>query len=1711
VQRAPTADHLAASRSSTTDRGAAPRRPALLRLLCLLALLLPALLVAAPVAAQSDTTGPVISNVQATTAIVGGGNHSITVTWTTDEPATSQLLYGAADSSVDSALVTSHTVIVAGLMPGTTYDYRVKSADAAGNTTTSSSLLITTAPTTVPVVTNVQVTNITETSATVTWTTNIASDGWVILNGSVKGTHSAPVTSHSVPLVDLAPATTYTYMVRSWASSPPGGGYSYHRTFTTAGAADTTAPSVVSRSPAPDATDVDPGVGISITFDEQIGEVQSKRFAVTTAGGEPITGNTNQSADGKTLFFDPAAPLPAATVFTVAVTQIADLNGNAAADVSWSFSTESTAGGSSMGVDTAGPVVSNVQATTAIVGGGNHSITVTWTTDEPATSQLLYGASSSPVSSALVTSHSVTVANLPSGTTFDYRVRSADELENTTTSASALITTAPAGVPVVTNVQVTNVTETSATVTWTTNIPSDSTVFVNGGNEAFLPAMVTSHSVPISGLASGTTYSYTVRSFASTPPGGGYSYAKSFTTGGVPDTTAPAVVSRSPAAGATGVDAGVDISVTFNERLREIQSQRFTVRTASGDAVTGNTNGSADGKTLVFDPAAPLFAGTAYTATVTLIADVNGNQAADVSWSFTVAGVADTTAPTIVARSPVNLEQNVAPDTVVSITFSEPVTGANGQNIQLRGDFDIVVPATVSMPAGSLTATITPSAPLTGGVYYRVLVRNIKDAVGNTMPTEDWDFRTSCPCPGISVFSNYAGTPPTGNAGGPIELGAKFRSSSGGYIIGVRFYRPAGSTGEYVGNLWAGDDVPDCRWPAACTGTLLASAPFTGTEAGWQTATFSTPVHIEANRIYVTSYFAPNGVHAYAPQQYRLTQPWSRTPLTILADGAAGGNGLYRVGSSGFPTSSYNSSNYWADVVFMTTPPPDTRAPRLVDRGPIQGATDVWPGSGVAAVFDEQIDASTAVLTLRDADGAIVPGSLSVAQGHGGISLIPASLLKLATTYTATASAADFSGNAAAPESWSFSTSSCPCTLFDDTATPAVPSVGPGGPIEVGVKFQSAIDGYVTGMRFYKGAGNTGTHVGHLWSRTGTLLATATFSGESPTGWQQVSFSPAVAVTADTTYVASYFLPNGGYAHSGGGWRGWRGPLTTLLPSSEGASGVYRIGSSGFPTSSYNNNNYWADVVFSDTLPPDNTAPTIIARAPAAGSDGAGLGAAVAATFSEPIQPSTLAFTLRTAGGAAVAAQVAYDAATNTATLAPSSPLALGTGYTAEVSGARDTAGNVIATHSWSFSTPACPCTLFADAATPAGFAGAGGGYELGVKFATDVDGYVTGVRFYKGAGNTGTHVGRLWSASGQLLASATFTNEGATGWQAVAFEPAVAVTAGQTYTASYNVPVGGYAYDAGYFTSPVARGPLRATDAGNGVYGGAGQFPQSSYNRANYWVDVVFRTTPPPDVTAPRLVSRSPAAGATDAGTRSEVEATFSEPVDAGSIAMVLKDAGGAVLPSTAGYDAATRVVFLLQPTPELTVGATYTVEVSGARDAAGNVMAPESWSFTVATCPCAFFDAGDMPAVTDVSGGGALELGMQFLVTTDGFVTGVRYYRGSNSPGDHVVSLWERGTGLRLASAPVPSTAAGWQTVTFATPVAVSSTQPHGYVVSYFAPQGGFAYSPGFVGTTLSSGPLFHSGSVGDGYYHIGWSAMPTTPYSNNYWVSPVFDTAP
>jgi hypothetical protein len=211
---------------------------------------------------------------------------------------------------------------------------------------------------------------------------------------------------------------------------------------------------------------------------------------------------------------------------------------------------------------------------------------------------------------------------------------------------------------------------------------------------------------------------------------------------------------------------------------------------------------------------------------------------------------------------------------------------------------------------------------------------------------------------------------------------------------------------------------------------------------------------------------------------------------------------------------------------------------------------------------------------------------------------VPAAPLTAASVYTVRVHGGsidprvkDLAGNAlAVDDTWIFTTGTagCPCSIWDPaSAVPAIPDAGDGSAVELGVKFRSDIDGFITRLRFYKSAANTGPHVANLWASDGTLLGSATFTSETASGWQEVTFATPVPIAAHTNYVASYNTASGHYSVTRNYFTsaGTDAPPLHALPSATSVNGVFRYGASAFPTASYMDTNYWIDVVFATTVP----------------------------------------------------------------------------------------------------------------------------------------------------------------------------------------------------------------------------------------------------------------------------------------------------------------------------------------------------------------------------------------------------------------------------------------------------------------------------------------------------------------------------------------------
>jgi hypothetical protein len=267
---------------------------------------------------------------------------------------------------------------------------------------------------------------------------------------------------------------------------------------------------------------------------------------------------------------------------------------------------------------------------------------------------------------------------------------------------------------------------------------------------------------------------------------------------------------------------------------------------------------------------------------------------------------------------------------------------------------------------------------------------------------------------------------------------------------------------------------------------------------------------------------------------------------------------------------------------------------------PVDGQTSVPPGAGVSAVFNEAVQGGSVQFSLTPS----VTGSVTYDSTTRTATFQPSSALAWNTTYTVRVSGAkDVAGNTmASAVTWSFTTArqqtpgTCPCSIWADSALPQNANINDPNSVELGVRFTADVNGTISGIRFYKGPADTGTHTGSLWSTDGTRLATATFSGESAAGWQEVHFSTPVAVTANTTYVASYLAPNGHYAADSDAFAG-KGVDSPPLHALQ-SGGAYAYGSGGFPANT-STANYWVDVVFTPTAPlqPNQTPSTAAATA----------------------------------------------------------------------------------------------------------------------------------------------------------------------------------------------------------------------------------------------------------------------------------------------------------------------------------------------------------------------------------------------------------------------------------------------------------------------------------------------------------------------------------
>jgi Domain of unknown function (DUF4082)/Fibronectin type III domain/Bacterial Ig domain len=801
------------------------------------------------------------------------------------------------------------------------------------------------------------------------------------------------------------------------------------------------------------------------------------------------------------------------------------------------------------------------------------------------------------------------------------------------------------------------------------------------------------------------------------------------------------------------------------------------------------------------------------------------------------------------------------------------------------------------------SSTSTIIKELADGTSYSFVV-TATNAIGTSPPSTSSNAIT----PQDTIF-DFA-TPAIVDSGDPssTEVGVKFTSELAGTITGIRFYKSQANTGTHIGSLWSSSGAllasatfigeSASGWQQVNFSTpvtinqnttyvaayLAPKGHYSDTPSAFATAGLSNPpLQALSNAVSANGVFTYSSTSTFPSSTSNATNYWVDvdfvpTPLpdqvtnVSATEGPQSATVTWSAPASGGPVTTYTVTPYIGSeaqpATTVTGSPPATsatvkglkggttytftvQASNANGAGPVSAQSNAVTPTGSStpsAPSGATASAATSQAFLTWSPPAseggtpitgytVTPyiGSSAQTPLHVNGSETSAIITGLANgtsyTFTVAASNAVGEGSPSAPSN----AVTAQNTIFDFT-TPATIDSGDSTSVEVGVKFTSDVYGAVTGIRFYKASPNTGVHVGSLWTANGKLLASATFSNETVSGWQQVSFSAPVAVLPNTTYVAAYLAPKGHYSLTSPAFTtsGVDNPPLHAVAASTSPNGVYTYtGTGAFPSSTFNASNYWVDATFTPY-----PAPGAVTNVSAT----AGLGSATV-TWTPPASGgpvTTYTVTPYIGSEAQPATTVTGSPPATSATISGLTP---GTSYTFKVQ-----ASNPAGSGPTSESNAVIPQESIFNFATPATIdSGDSHSTELGVKFSSEVAGTVTGIRFYKASTNTGTHIGSLWSSSGTLLASATFTNESASGWQQVNFSTPVTIAPNTTYVAGYLAPKGHYSdTSSGFASAGVSNPPLQALAnslSANGVYAysSSSTFPTSTFNATNYWVDVNF------------------------------------------------------------------------------------------------------------------------------------------------------------------------------------------------------------------------------------------------------------------------------
>jgi hypothetical protein len=352
---------------------------------------------------------------------------SARIQWSTDRVSDTKVAYGTSSNNYQAAQayqaaqVTSHSIELSNLQPGTTYYYRARWTDDDGNTGQSAELQFKTQP--APIVSDAAISNINLNSATLGFTTQAATRAKIYYGtstafGSLTTVNtSTDLSSYTTQLTDLADGTKYFYRINTVDSS----GYEYDGSV----ASFTTLPRPRIENLVRAQIEGEPSSTQKITWTTNVPASSEVAYSPTGTPQEVAV-----TSELKTQHEMIIRGLSDDTLYTW-LARSRDALGNVAVSDPQEFRTA---------LDTRPPKAFDINTESSIRGTGAEArgqIIVTWKTDEPSTSQVSYGVgagSSATTKTAedarLTTDHIVIISDLSTSSVYNVQAISADKAGN---------------------------------------------------------------------------------------------------------------------------------------------------------------------------------------------------------------------------------------------------------------------------------------------------------------------------------------------------------------------------------------------------------------------------------------------------------------------------------------------------------------------------------------------------------------------------------------------------------------------------------------------------------------------------------------------------------------------------------------------------------------------------------------------------------------------------------------------------------------------------------------------------------------------------------------------------------------------------------------------------------------------------------------------------------------------------------------------------------------------------------------------------------------------------------------------------------------------------------------------------------------------------------------------------------------------------------